>query len=66
MLTAYRIYLSMPQTELAKRLSVSEAQVSRDERNEYYGATTEKIEHVMKALGMKATINIELTEDLGA
>lgn len=65
-LIAYRIYLNMPQFELAKRLQVSEAQVSRDERNEYYGATTEKIENVMKALGMRATINIEIAEDLGA
>lgn len=65
-LVAYRIYLNMPQIELAKRLNVSEAQVSRDERNEYYGATTEKIETVIQALGMKATINIEIAEDLGA
>lgn len=65
-LIAYRIYLNLPQVELAKRLRVSEAQVSRDERNEYYGATTEKIENVMKAMGIKATINIEITEELGA
>lgn len=65
-LIAYRIYLNLPQVELAKKLQVSEAQVSRDERNEYYGATTEKIENVMRAMGMKATIKIEITDEVGA
>ncbi|WP_281242912.1 hypothetical protein [Sporolactobacillus nakayamae] len=40
--------------------------MSRDERNEYFGAITEKIEKVMKALGMKATSTIEMTKELGA
>ncbi|MFZ3131339.1 MAG: transcriptional regulator [Desulfosporosinus sp.] len=65
-LIAYRIYLGMTQAELANRLGVSEPQVSRDERHEYYGATTEKIETVMEAMGMKATINIEIDGALGA
>ncbi|HIE8456403.1 TPA: helix-turn-helix domain-containing protein, partial [Bacillus cereus] len=60
-LIAYRIYLGMTQARLAELLGTSESQVSRDERHEYYGATTEKIENVMKAMGMKATINIEIT-----
>jgi DNA-directed RNA polymerase specialized sigma subunit len=65
-LIAFRIYINMTQSELARKLEVSEAQVSRDERNEYYGATTEKIEAVMSAMGMKATINIEVATGLGA
>lgn len=65
-LIAYRIYLGMSQAELAKRLKVNESQVSRDERHEYYGATTEKIENVMEVMGMKATINIEVSDELGA
>lgn len=65
-LIAYRIYIGMPQAELAGKLGVSEAQVSRDERHEYYGATTEKIEKVMKAMNMRATINIEISAGLGA
>ncbi len=65
-LIAYRIYLGMTQAELANKLGVSESQVSRDERHEYYGATTEKIETVMEAMGMKATINIELDGAIGA
>lgn len=60
-LIAYRIYLGMTQARLAELLGTSESQVSRDERHEYYGATTEKIENVMKAMSMKATINIEIT-----
>lgn len=59
-LIAFRIYINMSQSDLARKLEVSDAQVSRDERNEYYGATAEKIEAVMNAMGMKATINIEI------
>lgn len=58
-LIAYRIFMNISQAELAKRLGVSEAQVSRDERNEYSGATTEKIQSVMNALGLRTTIQIE-------
>lgn len=65
-LIAYRIYLGMTQAELANKLGVSESQVSRDERHEYYGATTEKIETVMESMGMKATIHIEIDGKLGA
>lgn len=65
-LIAYRIYIGMSQAELANRLGVSEAQVSRDERHEYYGATTEKIENVMKAMDMVTTINIEISAGKGA
>lgn len=46
-LIAYRIYIGMSQAELAEKLGVSDSQVSRDERHEYYGATTEKIESVI-------------------
>lgn len=60
-LIAYRIYIGMSQTELANKLGVSESQVSRDERHEYYGATTEKIQQVMEAMNMKTVINIEIS-----
>lgn len=65
-LIAYRIYIGMTQAQLAERLDVSEAQISRDERHEYFGATTEKIEKVMKAMNMVTTINIEISAGLGA
>lgn len=60
-LIAYRIYKGMTQAELASRLNVSESQVSRDERHEYYGATTDKLERVMKAMEMTTVIHIELS-----
>ena len=60
LLIAYRIFINMSQAELAKRLEVSEAQVSRDERHEYYGATTEKIEKVKEAMGMRTVTTIKL------
>jgi len=51
-LIAYRIFKNMSQRNLAEKLEVSEAQVSRDEKNEYYGSTKEKLSRVMQALGM--------------
>lgn len=57
-LIAYRIYIGMNQKELAAKLNVSPAQLSRDERNEYYGASVEKIQRVIDAMGMALTIKI--------
>lgn len=51
MLIALRIHRGMTQKELAGRLQVSEAQVSRDERNEYHGISLEKAQRVVEALG---------------
>lgn len=50
MLVALRISKGMPQKELAERIKVSEAQVSRDERNEYHNASAEKLQRVLDAL----------------
>jgi DNA-directed RNA polymerase specialized sigma subunit len=57
-LIAYRIYIGMSQQQLAHKLGVSPSQVSRDERNEYYGATIERIQDVMEAMGMVSITNI--------
>lgn len=62
-LIAYRIYAGLSQQELAHRLGVSPSQVSRDERNEYYGATLERIQEVMKAMHMTSKTEIQ-SEDL--
>lgn len=51
-LIACRIYLNVSQKDLADKLGVSPAQISRDERNEYFGATIEKIQKVIDALGI--------------
>jgi transcriptional regulator with XRE-family HTH domain len=40
----------MSQKELAERSGVSEAQVSRDERNVYHNITVERIQKVIDAL----------------
>lgn len=52
MLVAIRISKAIKQKELAEKLGVKEAQVSRDERNEYHGASIEKIQKVLSALGV--------------
>ncbi len=52
-LIALRIANGLTQAELARRLSVSETQISRDERNEYHGITLERAERVLDCLGEK-------------
>src|SRR5438128_1836121 len=42
LLISLRIAQGISQRELAKRLNVHESQVSRDERNEYFGITPER------------------------
>jgi DNA-directed RNA polymerase specialized sigma subunit len=58
-LIAYRIYLGLSQQELAEKLNVSPSQVSRDERNEYFGATIERIQCVMEAMDMTSITKID-------
>lgn len=58
-LIAYRIYLGKSQQELADRLETSSAQISRDERNEYHGATIERLQQVMEAMSMISETHIQ-------
>jgi len=60
-LIALRIYKGMTQKDLAEKLGVLEPQISRDERNEYYGASIEKIQKVLNALNV--TIKSEISPD---
>lgn len=62
LLVAIRIAKGMKQKELAAKLDVNEAQVSRDERNEYFGASVQKIEGVLMALGanIKSKVEVDL------
>jgi transcriptional regulator with XRE-family HTH domain len=55
-----RIAQGMSQRELAKRLNVHESQVSRDERNEYFGITVERAVKVLEALDARLRIQAEL------
>lgn len=60
-LVALRIALGLTQRELAKRLSVDESQVSRDERNDYHGVTVDRASRILDVLGvsLKSKVRIE-------
>lgn len=57
-----RIYLDIPQKELAERLGVSESSISRDEKNEYHGISTERAQRILEALGVVIKISVEVKE----
>jgi hypothetical protein len=59
-LIALRIGLDIPQREMAKRLGVSEAVVSRDEHNEYHGVGVEKVQKILDAMGVRLVSHVEL------
>jgi DNA-directed RNA polymerase specialized sigma subunit len=59
LLIALRIANSLTQRELAERLGVSEAQVSRDERNEYHGITLERAQRILDALEESIATRVE-------
>ncbi|MGY4688533.1 helix-turn-helix domain-containing protein [Salibacterium sp. K-3] len=65
-LIAYRVYLGWSQQELADHLGVSPSQVSRDERNEYYGATLERLQHVMETMNMVSKTEVYADQGYGA
>lgn len=60
LLIATRIAQGISQRELAKRLGVHETQVSRDERNEYYGITLERAVKVLEALNVRLTTRVDI------
>jgi ribosome-binding protein aMBF1 (putative translation factor) len=62
LLISLRISQGVSQRELAKRLKVHESQVSRDERNEYFGITLERAAKILDALNARlhTTVEIEL------
>jgi DNA-binding Xre family transcriptional regulator len=59
LLIALRIANGLSQRELAERLRVSEAQVSRDERNEYHGITVDRVQRVLDAMNETLTSRVE-------
>lgn len=59
MLIGLRIANGLTQRELAERLGVSEAVVSRDERNEYHGITVERAQRVLDALNETILTRVE-------
>lgn len=60
LLISVRIAQGVSQRELAKRLEVHESQVSRDERNEYFGITLERAVKILDALNVRLRTNVEL------
>src|SRR6202044_3699232 len=60
LLISLRIAQGISQRELAKRLDVHESQVSRDERNEYFGITLERAIKVLDALNVRLHSRVEM------
>lgn len=57
-LIGLRIYRGWTQKQLAEALKVSEAQVSKDERNEYYNVSTQKAQRILEVLGAEISMRI--------
>ena len=60
LLIALRIAQGVSQRELARRLEVHESQVSRDERNEYFGITLERAIKILDALNVRLRTRVEV------
>jgi ribosome-binding protein aMBF1 (putative translation factor) len=60
LLIAVRIAQGVSQRELAQRLDVHESQVSRDERNEYFGITLERAVKILDALNVRLHTKVEM------
>jgi DNA-binding XRE family transcriptional regulator len=60
LLISLRIAQGISQRELAKRLDVHESQVSRDERNEYFGVTLERAIKILDALNVRLRTKVEI------
>ena len=59
LLIALRIAQGLTQRDLATLLGVSEAVVSRDERNEYHGIGVERAQRILDALGAQIVTTVE-------
>jgi len=59
LLISLRISKDMTQHDLAQKLGVHSSQVSRDERNEYFGITLERAIKVLDALGVELRTKVD-------
>ncbi len=57
-LIALRIAKGLTQRQLAERLGVNEAQVSKDEKNEYHGISVERAQRIIDALEGSVTVAV--------
>ena len=60
LLISVRIAQGISQRELARRLDVHESQISRDERNEYFGITLERAAKILDALNVRLHTKVEV------
>src|SRR5580658_1412293 len=60
LLISIRIAKGISQRDLARRLDVHESQVSRDERNEYFGITLERTIKILDALNVRLHTKVEI------
>ncbi len=60
LLTSLRIAQGISQRELAHRLGVHESQVSRDERNEYFGITVERAIKIIEVMNVRLRTKVEI------
>lgn len=60
LLIEYRVYKGWTQEKLGEKMGTSKNQVSRDEKNEYFGASLEKISAAIKALEIDLNIKINI------
>jgi DNA-binding XRE family transcriptional regulator len=61
-LIALRIAKGLTQRQLAERLGVNEAQVSKDEKNEYHGISVERAQRIIDAMGGSVTVAVSLEQ----
>lgn len=59
-LIALRIAKGLTQKELANTIKVHETQVSRDERNEYRGASIEKVSEILNLLRVQVISKVKI------
>lgn len=57
-LIALRLARRLTQRQLAERLGVNEAQVSKDESNEYHGISVERAQRIIDALEGSVTVAV--------
>jgi DNA-binding Xre family transcriptional regulator len=57
-LIALRLARGITQRQLAERLGINEAQVSKDERNEYHGISIERAQRIIDALDGSVTVAV--------
>lgn len=57
-LIALRLARGLTQRQLAERLGVNEAQVSKDEKNEYHGVSVERAQRIIDALEGSVTVAV--------